>query len=75
MHPDNIELDKARKVLIKYTNYKGEYRGYTIIPHSIHFGKNEFHPEVQWMMLGTDVDRNVLRTFTLKDIHSWEPVK
>lgn len=75
MHPDNIELDKAMHCLINYTNYRGERKSYVVIPHSIQFGKNEFHSYPQWLMTATDVTRNVLRTFTLKDIHSWEPVK
>jgi predicted DNA-binding transcriptional regulator YafY len=69
MHPSNIDLMWV--VTINYTNYKGQTANRKIVPHSIHFGKTEFHPQPQWLLTATDIDKNELRVFALKDIHSW----
>ena len=76
MHPENLALDTPRIVLIKYTNYRGEFKPYRVIPHSIRFGRPPFHqgPE-QWFMTATDVSRNVQRDFAMKDIASWSAGK
>ena len=73
MHITNILEDWCRVVEIVYTNYKGELKRYRIIPHAIKFGKTEFHPIEQWLMEATDVERNVMRTFSMQTIHSWKP--
>lgn len=72
MHPDNIEVDRPRFVEISYTNYRGEHRRYQILPHNIWYGKNEYHPIPQWMLNATDVNRNVVRDFAMKDIADWK---
>lgn len=64
----------ARVVRIDYTNYKNIRTTRLIIPLNIDFRANDFHPEPQWLITGIDVDRNVTRSFAMKDIHSWEPV-
>ena len=62
------------KVAIDYTNYRGERRAYNIIPQSIYWGSNRWHPLEQWLLTATDVDRGVTRDFAMAHIHSWEPV-
>ena len=72
MHQINIELDSNRIVLIKYTNHRGEFKPYRVIPHSIRFGRSPFHQgSEQWFLTATDVSRNVQRDFAMKDIASW----
>lgn len=72
MHPANIVEDRDRVVCIDYTNYRNERRQYLIIPHSMTFGRTPFHPgDDQWLLIATDVDRNVVRTFAMLNIHSW----
>ena len=66
-HPDPLE----EAVLIDYTNYKGERTVRGVVPISIRFGKSEWHPEPQWLMLAHDLGRNAEREFAIKDIHSW----
>jgi hypothetical protein len=73
MHPDNIVDDADRIVVIEYTNYRQERKSYRVIPHSISFGRTEWHPQPQWMLAATDVDRNVHRTFAMANVHSWIP--
>lgn len=71
MHPINMLEDRDRIVTIVYTNYKQEKKSYRIIPHSIKFGKTEYHPSPQWLIEATDVERNVHRTFAMANIHDW----
>lgn len=52
---------------ITYTNYRGETAQRTIIPKSIWFGSTEWHPEPQWLLRATDVEKNAERDFALKD--------
>lgn len=75
MTPQAIADDQPRWVRIIYTNYKGERRTYTIIPHQVTFGNNEWHTTEQWLLSATDIDRNVVRQFAMKDISTWEVFK
>jgi len=61
------------KVEIDYTNWKNE-RAFRRIPINVYYGSNEFHPEQQWLMEATDLDKNALRCFAMKDIHSWRQI-
>ncbi|MEK6961440.1 MAG: WYL domain-containing protein [Nanoarchaeota archaeon] len=66
--------NRKRAVQIIYTNYRGETSERTIIPVELIFGKNEWHPQEQWMIRAIDVEKGAVRTFTLKDIKSWNPI-
>ena len=58
-------------VSIVYTNHRGETATRRILPHRISFGSTEWHPEPQWLLEATDLERNVERSFALKDIREW----
>jgi len=60
-----------RRVVIDYRNYRGERVWRTIVPRRIHFGSTEWHPEEQWLLDALDVEREVERTFAIKDIAAW----
>jgi predicted DNA-binding transcriptional regulator YafY len=60
-------------VQIDYTNYRGERKEYRIKPGRIFFGHTDYHPEAQWLLEATDLDRQVPRTFAMKDVHGWRP--
>jgi hypothetical protein len=64
--------DPRRHVIIDYTNWRGERALRRIIPLSIAFENNEYHPETQWLMEAVDVDKGKIRTFAMRDIHSWQ---
>ena len=74
MHPTNLVEDRARQVVIDYTNHESVRRERTIIPHQISFNRTPYHPDPQWIMEATDVERNVVRRFAMKDVHSWRAV-
>lgn len=73
MHPSQMQSDRPRWVQIYYTNYRGEQKIYRIIPHTMFFGHTQYHLDDQWLLDATDVDRNTVRTFAVKDVHSWRP--
>jgi predicted DNA-binding transcriptional regulator YafY len=58
-------------VIIDYTNYRGERGLRRIVPMSIRFENNEWHPDTQWLMEATDVEKGDIRTFSIVNIHSW----
>ena len=58
-------------VRIDYTNHRGQ-RGIRLIsPIGLKLESNEFHPETQWILYAIDLDKNSVRGFAMKDIHSW----
>jgi predicted DNA-binding transcriptional regulator YafY len=61
------------KIIIDYTNWKGERSSRTIIPIRIYWGSNEWHKIEQWLMEAHDIEKKAPRNFALKDIHSWTP--
>lgn len=51
-----------------YKNYRGEVAERTVIVHGIWWGKTEFHPELQWLMVAYDVPNDKERTFAMRDM-------
>lgn len=60
-----------QRVRILYTNYRGETALRTVVPIRLHFGSTSWHPEPQWLMDATDVQKGEERTFAMKDIRAW----
>ena len=58
-------------VEVKYTNWKDQTSLRKIEPIKIFFGRSEHHTDDQWLLKCFDVDKNVERTFAMRDIHSW----
>ncbi len=67
--------DQRKIVEIDYTNWRGERSKRRIVPLTIRFESNEWHPEAQWICEAIDCDRGDTRSFAMKDIHSWHPVE
>lgn len=61
-------------VKIDYTNWRGERAWRHIIPVSWSFTSNEWHPDTQWLVEATDIEKGEIRTFALANIHAWETV-
>lgn len=55
-----------RKLMIDYTNWRGERRLREIEPISMRFGSNEWHKEEQWLILAKTSEGD--REFALKDM-------
>lgn len=58
-------------VVIDYTNHRGERAERRIRPLEVKFKTTEWHPEPQWLLRAFDIDKQELREFAMKDIHSW----
>ncbi len=58
-------------VSIDYTNHRGERHERRIVPRSMRFASTPWHPEPQWLLDAMDVEKNVERSFAMKDIHAW----
>lgn len=58
----------AREVWFTYTNWRGETSRRKVRPVSIWFGSTEWHPEEQWFIRGTDVEKGEERDFALVDM-------
>lgn len=62
-------------VEIDYTNYRGERKVRRIQPvGTIKFESTNWHHEKQWVLQALDLEKNEMRSFAMKDIHSWAPV-
>lgn len=61
-------------VVIDYTNHRGERSKRWIRPIGIMFGASEWHPTQQWILRAYDHGKAAMRSFAIKDIHSWRPV-
>lgn len=67
-------MGSMRQVVeIDYTNWRGERSKRRIVPMSIAWENNEWHPETQWILEALDVDKRESRSFALASIHSWTP--
>ncbi len=59
-------------VKIDYTNWKGIRSVRTIMPMELYWGSSEFHTLPCWLLEAEDLEKMAIRTFAMKDIHSWE---
>lgn len=66
--------DSRKVVEIDYTNWRGVRDTYHIIPQAIVFENNEWHPETQWLLEAEDIHKREVRTYAMKNIHSWKEV-
>lgn len=53
---------------IKYKNWRGEESEREIIPESIYYGANKFHPQAGWLIAGVDVESGKNKTFSMRDM-------
>lgn len=61
------------KVVIDYTNWRGERRERTItvsIAQPMVFGKTKWHPEDQWLLQAYD-ENGVVKLWAMSGIHGW----
>lgn len=63
----------AKRVLIDYTNHRGERSHRTISPIGISFEATTWHREPQWVLwaLENKSGESVVRAFAIKDIYQW----
>jgi len=64
-------MTEPAAVTFTYTNWHGETAVRRVLPTGLIFAANEWHPEPQWLLRGFDLDKEVNRTFAMKDITGW----
>jgi hypothetical protein len=62
-----------KTVDMQYMNWKGSVSLRRILPHHVWYGKNEWHPEEQWLLRAFDIEKNAWRDFAFSGIQSWKP--
>jgi hypothetical protein len=62
-------------VKIDYTNWKGERAIRFIYPKRVWWGSTEWHPEPQFLLQAVDAEKQQVRDFAMKSVHSWEPIE
>lgn len=62
---------KPAELRFLYRNWQGQISWRWVAPRLIRWGATEFHPELQWLMEGVDLDKAACRTFALRDILQW----
>jgi predicted DNA-binding transcriptional regulator YafY len=62
-------------ITIDYANHRGERGLRRILPEKIEFLESGWHPDPQWILLAWDLEKDAVREFAMKDIHSWVPSK
>jgi hypothetical protein len=74
---DFSKQDKEREVIIDYTNWKEVRSKRRISPVGVTFEANQYHQEPQWLLWAIENKNgeNVIRSFAMKNIHSWEAAK
>jgi predicted DNA-binding transcriptional regulator YafY len=70
-----VIVPEKKIVTIRYTNWRGETSDRTVIPQSLYFGSNEWHPEPTWLMDAIDLAKNELRSFAMTGITSCTQAK
>ena len=61
-------------VTIEYTNWRRERGTRVIRSRRIAFENSRWHPETRWLLEAIDVEKDEIREFAMKDIHSWTVV-
>ncbi len=64
--------EEHKKVKILYTNYKNETAIRTIIPKELKYGKTEYHPEEQLLLVAWECKKQVEKTFSMNDVKEWK---
>lgn len=60
-------------VIVDYTNHRAERALRRVVPHRLVFENSEWHPETQWLLESTDLERNTVRFFAMAQVHGWYP--
>jgi predicted DNA-binding transcriptional regulator YafY len=71
----SVSLENEKRVVIDYTNWKGSRRQRIVIPSCIFLGANEYHKDVQWLLLAKDTEDEKEKTFAMNNVHRWETFK
>jgi hypothetical protein len=58
-------------IVIDYTNHRGERTDRWVSPMSLDHKETEWHPGLQWILTGRDLQKHATRSFAMSGIHEW----
>jgi hypothetical protein len=61
------DLELTPPLTLSYKNWKGEVADRMIMPTTVWFGTTEWHPNPQWFLKGTDLEKREERDFAIAD--------
>ena len=61
-------LDQANRMLVEYTNYRGEPSRRVIVPIRFWWGSTDWHPKDQWLLTAYDCGKDAQRDFAWQDM-------
>ena len=64
-------MTATKSVIILYKNWRGETAWREVVPKKIWYGTTEWHPEEQWFLKATDLEKKADRDFVVRDILQW----
>lgn len=68
-----VLLQPGERIRFRYKNWRGETAIRNVeLDGVVHWGRTQWHPQSQWLICGTDIDRSESRVFAVKDM---EPVE
>lgn len=65
----------STKITFTYKNHRDITSQREVVPVSISYSSNKWHPIEQWLLVAHDLQRGQTRTFALKDIKDWKEVE
>jgi predicted DNA-binding transcriptional regulator YafY len=63
-----IEIKRNNVIEFDYVNYRGEFAKRKVMVQRFFYGQTEYHPKLQWLLEGFDLDKSSTRTFAMCDI-------
>jgi hypothetical protein len=63
-----LEVTNGSFIEFDYMNWRGFAGHRRIKVQRIYFGSTEYHPEIQWLLEGIDMNKNDSRIFAMKDM-------
>lgn len=66
--PRLVLINGEKKVVVQYTNYRGETSNRRIEVAHVWYGATQWHTEPQWFAMAWDCDKREYRDFALKDM-------
>jgi hypothetical protein len=64
----DLTPETGPRMLVEYTNYRGETARRIIVPVRFWWGKTEWHQEDQWLLHAWDAEKEAYRDFSFQDM-------
>ena len=69
-----MEDSEKAIVTFEYTNYEGKTAIRKVRPYQLLFTSNAYYKTPQWLLLGFDIDKKAMRSFSMEKIKNWQEV-